>query len=135
MSMINWAPALSVNVNIIDMQHKKLFDMINSFYENISKGSSKEKLLEIINAMKDYTVVHFSTEEKYMKLHNYPGYDDHKSEHDKFVEKVISFEERYKNGKLLLSLEVTTFLKEWILDHIMKTDKKCGAYLAQHGIK
>lgn len=135
MAIINWNENLSVKIHSIDIQHKKLIDLINSFYENINIGSTKDKMLELIKAMKDYTVFHFSTEEKYLKQVNFPDFKNHKMEHDKFVAKVEDFEERYKNGRLLLSLEITNFIKEWITNHIMVTDKKYSDMMINSGIK
>jgi len=135
MAAMNWDENLSVKINSIDLQHKKLIGLINSFYENINKGSGKEQILELIKAMKDYTVYHFSTEEKYLKQVNYPDFKNHKMEHDKFIEKVLNFEERYKSGKLLLTIEITNFIKEWITSHIMGTDKKYSDLLINNGLK
>ena len=135
MTTITWDETLSVKIESIDLQHKKLVDLINSFYQNINLGSKKEKMLELITALKNYTVFHFSTEEKYMKEFKFAGYDNHKLEHDKFIEKVLDFEERYKNDKLLLSIEITNFIKNWITTHIMGTDKYYSDLLLENGIK
>ncbi len=135
MAIINWTESLSVKITSIDEQHKKLFDLINSFYDNMNKSSQKEKMLDIIKSLKDYTVFHFSTEEKYMKQINYPDFNYHKQEHDKFVAKVLNFEERYKSGKLLLSVEVTNFIKDWICNHIMVTDGNYSDTFIRNGIK
>jgi hemerythrin len=135
MAAINWNETLSVKIDSIDLQHKKLIDLINSFYDHINQGSQKDKMLELIKALKDYTVFHFSTEEKYMKQTNFPDFKNHKAEHDKFVSTVLNFEERYKNGKLLLTIEITNFIKEWISKHIMGTDKKYTDFFIKNGIK
>ena len=78
MAAINWNEGYSVKIETIDNQHKKLIELINSFYENINNGSNKERLLELIKAMKDYTIYHFSTEEKYLKKVKYPDFNKHK---------------------------------------------------------
>lgn len=133
--MITWNESLSVKIASIDDQHKKLIGLINDFYANINQGSSKEKLFEMIKALKDYTIVHFSNEEKYMKQLNYPAYQTHKKEHDKFVASVQDFEDRYKTGKLLISVEVTNFIKEWITKHIMGTDKLYTDFFIKNGVR
>lgn len=135
MTHIKWNDCLSVNINVVDMQHKKLIDLINSFYDNIRMGTSKEELLKLITSLKDYAVMHFHTEEVYMKKLNYPDYQLHKSEHDSFVKTVQNFESRFVSGKVLISLEVTSFIKDWIIKHIMGTDKLCAAFLIKNGIK
>jgi hemerythrin len=135
MATINWDESLSVKIPSIDKEHKKLINLVNSFYDSLSQGSGKEKLLIVIEALKEYTIEHFSTEEMYMKHLNFPGYNSHKSEHKKFIETVLLFEERYKNGKLIISVEVTNFIKDWISNHIMGTDMKYSDFLIQRGVK
>jgi hemerythrin-like metal-binding protein len=135
MAAINWTDDLSVRISSIDEQHKKLITLINDFYENIRANSSKERIHEMIQALKEYTVYHFTTEEKLMTLHAFPGYAKHKEEHDRFVQKVLDFEERYKSGKLILTIEITNFIKDWVAKHICDTDKKYSDFLIKKGVK
>lgn len=135
MAYLNWDESLSVKVNSIDLQHKKLFEMINEFYDNMKMQSGKDNMAALLSGMKDYAVIHFSMEERLMKMCNYVSLDRHKAEHDKFVETVNDFEERFLSGKLLVTLELTNFLKEWIVNHIMGTDKQYSAIMIKNGIK
>jgi hemerythrin-like metal-binding protein len=135
MALINWDDSLSVKINSIDDQHKKLIAMINDFYDGISKRSSQESVLKLILEMKNYTVVHFTNEEKIMKQVNYPDFDSHKKLHEHFVAKVVELETKIKAGKLVVSLEITTFLKDWLKNHIMIVDKKYSDYFMRSGIK
>lgn len=135
MAFINWDDSLSVKINSIDDQHKKLVSMINEFYDSILNKASNDGLLKLIAEMKNYTVVHFSHEEKIMKQLNYPDFAEHKKEHDLFVSKVLDVEEKTKNGKLVVSLEITTFLKDWLKGHINGTDKKYTAFFLQNNVK
>lgn len=135
MAAIVWDETLSVKIESIDLQHKKLIDLINAFYENLNRDSNKEKMLELIVALKDYTIFHFSSEEKCMKQADYPDFEKHKTEHRKFVAAVQDFEDRYIQGKLLLSIEITSFIKEWITKHIKGTDRKYSDLFIKKGIK
>ncbi|NOU20061.1 MAG: hemerythrin family protein [Bacteroidales bacterium] len=135
MAAIVWTEALSVKVKSIDDQHKKLIDMINDFYDSINKHSNDELILNLINSMKNYTVMHFSTEEKYMLQYKYPHYDQHRVEHQNFVSKVNEFEKKVKSGKIIVSYEITSFLKDWLKNHIQDTDKKYSDFFVKHGIE
>jgi len=135
MAFINWDDSLSVKINSIDDQHKKLVAMINEFYDSIINRTSNEGLLKLISEMKNYTVVHFSHEEKLMKQLNYPDFVEHKKEHDLFVAKVLDVEEKTKSGKLVVSIEITTFLKDWLKSHINGTDKKYTSFFLQNQVK
>ena len=135
MAVIKWNESLSVKIASIDAQHQKLVELLNTFYDNISKGTHKDKMLSLIGELKEYTVNHFSTEEKYMKQTAYPDSVAHMAEHKKFIASVLNFEERYKSGKMLLSIEVTNFLKDWISNHITGTDKKYTEWFTKHGVR
>jgi hemerythrin len=134
MIKIEWNENMLINVDSIDIQHKRLIDLTNTFYERVNEGYSREKMLELIQDLKDYMVYHFSTEELYLKQVKYAGFKRHKMEHDKFVETVLSFEERYKSGKLLLTVEIMNFIKDWVTNHIMGSDKKFSELLQRNGI-
>jgi hemerythrin-like metal-binding protein len=135
MAYINWSDSLSVKVSSVDEQHKKLFDLINSFYEGISQNQNKETMLKLIMGLKSYTVTHFTHEERLLRQAGYPDFNNHKKQHEDFIKKVNEFQEKYTSGKLILSLEVTGFIKTWITEHIMKTDKMYVSHLTNAGIK
>ena len=62
------------------------------------------------------------------------GRSSYKKEHERFVEKIESFIRDYQANKLGLSIELMTFLKDWLTNHIMITDKKYTAVFNENGI-
>jgi hemerythrin-like metal-binding protein len=135
MSYINWNDSLSVCIESIDEQHKKLINLINEFYENIKNNSTNDVLSLLIKGMREYTVFHFKNEENLFMLHHYPNYLQHKTEHEDFINKVKDFEDRFNNGKLIVSFEITNFLKSWLKQHIQGTDKQYTEFLIKKGVK
>ncbi len=55
---------------------------------------------------------------------NYPGFKEHKIEHENLTNKVIEFQRSFKKGESLISMDLMVFLKDWLLNHIEGTDKK-----------
>ena len=135
MALVNWSVQLSVNIRQIDEQHKKLVSMLNELHDAMLNGKGRDVLSQILDGLAEYTVTHFATEENLMKKYNYPGYVNHKTEHDRFVEKVSEFKEKLSQGQLTLTMEVLNFLKDWLTSHIMGSDKKYGPFLNERGIK
>lgn len=123
MEYIKWKEEYSVGNKMIDLQHKELFAMTNNFYNSIRKGANKEGMLKIINDLNSYVLFHFAEEEAMMKASNYAGIEEHCKEHQKFIEKVSDIKQRFSEGRLVMSLEITSFIKEWISDHILNTDR------------
>ncbi|WP_244825490.1 bacteriohemerythrin [Carboxylicivirga linearis] len=130
--MTMWTEELSVNNVEIDNEHKKLFDLLNDFYKGIQSNSPKFQLQELIVGLLDYTKTHFAREEDYMKRIGYPEFDDHQQQHAAFIEKAQSFHTKLTEGKMILSLEVTNFLKQWLVNHIKGTDQKYARYASEN---
>jgi hemerythrin-like metal-binding domain len=101
----------------------------------MSQGKGNDILRSLLARLVAYTQVHFAAEEKYMKQWNYPGYVYHKGEHEAFVKKVAEFKGKFEAGQAALSIEILTFLKDWVANHIQGTDKKYGSFFNSHGLK
>ncbi|MFA6400255.1 MAG: bacteriohemerythrin [Salinivirgaceae bacterium] len=135
MAFITWNKDLSVKIDSIDDQHKKLIELINDFYENIKNRSNDESISKLLRGMNKYTVEHFNVEEELMKKYGYPDIEAHKKEHDKFVAKVTELEEKFNNGKVIVSFEITSFLKDWWKNHIQVVDQKYSDFFIKSGLK
>jgi hemerythrin len=134
MALLTWNDGYSVKVKQFDDQHKKLIDMVNELHDAMKVGKGKEVLEKILAGLIQYTVTHFSNEERLMKLHNYPGYEQHKKEHNLLTMQVSDVQKKYREGSAVLSQSVMTFLKEWLQTHIQGTDKNYSAFLNSKGV-
>ncbi len=135
MAIITWDSSLSVNVEEVDRQHKKLVDLINELHDAMRVGKAKEVMGKVIKELVDYTVQHFSLEEKKMQEFQYENYPSHKIEHDQFVAKAAGLQKDFAAGKVTITLDTMTFLKDWLTKHIMGTDKKYVACFHENGFK
>ncbi len=133
--MLAWDDSLSVNIDEIDSQHKVLVDMINGLHEAMRTGKGVKVLERLVDGLKNYAVEHFGVEERYMEKYKYPGYLNHKKEHERFVGKVLEFETAFKQGKASLTMDVMHFLKDWLVGHIKGVDKKYGPFFNERGIR
>ncbi len=134
MALIDWSDEMSVGVKEIDAQHQKLVKLINELNEAMSEGKSKQVLGDILDELIEYTDTHFSTEENYMSEFDFDGLEEHKRAHAGFVKKVTDFQSKFEEGKLLLSVKVMNFLKDWLTDHIAGMDQKYSECFLEHGL-
>ena len=135
MALISWTDKFSVSVGEIDRQHGTLIDMVNELHDAMRQMKSKEVIEPILDRLTNYTLTHFSTEEKYMTKFNYAGYDAHKAEHESFVAKVSEFRKDYENGRITLTMTLMNFLKDWLVKHIQGTDMKYRECFNENGLK
>jgi hemerythrin-like metal-binding protein len=133
--LIEWTGNLSVAIGKIDDEHKKLVDLINGLHDAMKSGNTKSRLGWLINELAGYAAVHFATEEKLFDQYGYPSATLHKLEHAKFIRQVTEFKGQFDSGKAMLSMEVMSFLSDWLKNHILKTDKQYGPYLIGKGVK
>jgi hemerythrin len=117
-----------------DAQHKRLFDLINEFYENVKGGQVTAGTVKLVGGLLEYTVYHFGFEENLMQKASYPGLGAQQAAHKAFIEKVADYKARSESGKLLLSVEVSNFLKAWLTEHILKSDMLYAPAMKAAGI-
>ena len=129
-----WEEKYSVGIDVIDGQHKHLFELIGRLFDGMGKEKNKEALGAIIKELVQYAVDHFATEEIFMRQYGFPGYAKHKEEHEAFKVKVAAFQKDFEAGKQTLSGEVINFLTTWLDHHILNKDKAYGPFLIEKGI-
>jgi len=133
--LMPWSANLSVNIKLIDDQHKKLVGMINELHKAMKLKKSNSAMGTILDRLVDYTASHFAVEEKLFAQFGYPEEKIHAELHRKLVAQVVDIQKKFKAGDAMLSMELMTFLKEWLVKHIQGTDKKYTSFLREHGVK
>lgn len=122
MAYVNWNESMSVNHELIDRQHQELLGLINQLHDAMTRGEGAAVLHRIVDGLVEYTEIHFATEERYFEGLPYPDVARHKLEHQDFVEKAVDFKQGFDEGRLMLSLDVMSFLGDWLVEHIQGTD-------------
>lgn len=125
--MFNWKTEYETGIKIIDEQHKELFRIANDAYKLLNDPYTLDKfdkIMVIIDKLKDYCVYHFECEERYQLETGYKKYFSHKVEHDDFIKKFkdIKNEQIDKNQEKFIE-ELLSFFIEWISKHILEKDK------------
>lgn len=128
-----WKPGYSVNVKILDEQHKKLFETVDNLYQSILGGKGKQNLPEIFKQLNEYVNIHFVTEEKYFKQFGYEESDEHMAIHEKF-RKDLSAMEAHADDEDFNAVKLLNFLENWWIDHVLDVDKRYSKNFNDHGL-
>lgn len=134
MEIIKWEPALSVGVQEIDDQHKKMVKMINNLHTGLETKQFETAIQQTLNDMIEYAGEHFRTEETYMTQFDYAKREDHEIEHEAFIGKISQFI-CDDDDSFFLSMDVLEYLKSWLLHHIMEVDQAYSDCFTQNGLK
>jgi hemerythrin-like metal-binding protein len=123
-----------VNIAHLDEQHKKLMGMINDLNNAMESGSPKDVVGDILNNLAVFAANHFKAEETLFDAHGYPETDSHKAKHVDLTNQVIDFLKKFQDGAANVTPDLMAFLKNWLSDHILGTDKKYAPYLNAKGV-
>ena len=125
-----WNINYSVGIDKIDKQHQKLVLLLNTLYDTMKEGKDKkEKLEHILNELVEYTDYHFKFEEELFEKYSYINKTAHIKEHNNLRKKVINFNNDVKAGQAVITQEITKFLIDWLVNHILISDKEYSPYL------
>lgn len=119
-----WTVQLSVGNEMIDNEHKDLFDKINAV-ERAIRARDSIALPQSFKLLEDCVRVHFADEEMLAHTIDYP-FAHNKMEHQ-YVQKELQFmrgELVAKNGMWSASAaeHYSYFLSEWMVQHILNED-------------
>lgn len=121
--ILKWTKEYSVNNEIIDAQHQKLFDIVNTLSRAISAGEGVDSLLLTLEEMSKYAWMHFRTEEDLLFKSNYQSLDDHKRLHEAFkLELMRMTREALQKQTIQQVAEVHQYLSEWLYHHVLQED-------------
>ncbi len=123
MALFAWSDDLSVGNQFIDADHKKLIQLINDFHNAMEQGRGNDVIGKVLNNLIIYTKEHFQREQTEMQRIQYPKYLAHKLEHEKLIKDVLELQQSFAKGTNMLSLKVSKFLRDWLVNHILQTDK------------
>jgi hemerythrin-like metal-binding protein len=82
-----------------------------------------------------YTINHFSYEENMMQTVSYSKVGQHKKERNQLAQEVKNFKDEYDSGKMIISIEVRDFLKDWIVNYTQKIDNLYSAAVKENGLQ
>lgn len=128
--LIVWHAHYCLGLDEIDEQHKSLIELINQIWQSIVDKSDQSVVLSLIEELEKYTLAHFAAEETFMRVTNYPQFAQHKNEHRDFISKVADAKNRaLSTGNF--SLELMYFLRDWLVEHILVSDKHYAEFTLQ----
>lgn len=133
MAVIGWKSIYETGIVALDNEHRGLIQEINRLYEAVRDKQGEAVLVDILTMLEKYTVDHFQHEEKLMKEYHYPDLVEHQKIHQELIDEIQEFKKKNTSGTEDLARELLTFLRVWVLEHILKIDKEYGAFLESRG--
>ncbi|WP_415397562.1 bacteriohemerythrin [Sulfurimonas sp. CS5] len=132
--MIEWNEGLNLGIKTIDDDHKKILHVIGKLSEAINNNENQHVIETIFQELLMCTKEHFKREETYLQDCKCTKLEDHKEKHRAFYNKLSKLKLKAISSKdYITSQEITIYLTEWLLNHVIEEDiptiallKKCG---------
>ncbi|EKV28099.1 Hemerythrin [Caenispirillum salinarum AK4] len=140
---IQWRDKMSVGSRVLDEDHKRLIDILNTFEQMTRNGASFEALDQIFQELADYTRDHFAREERIQQEINYPLRQTHQEQHRAMVAWLLKAYKTYKARRQAAEArgvssdhdcyeELLSILNTWLTRHILQEDMKLKPHLQRH---
>ena len=129
----SWREELGTGVKDIDDQHRELIARINNLLDACSRPTESREVGSYLRFLQEYVAFHFAAEERDMTGCAYPGLAAHEQEHEQFKRRVNDLCRQHAQQGVSISVVLKTISSsgEWLVEHIMKTDRQMAAFLVQ----
>ena len=124
-----WDSILSVQVDEIDEDHRRLVALFNALGHSVMEGDSADYIEAVLEELISCTVWHFRHEERLMLKYGYAGFAEHKAEHQELIESAKTLQQKFLQENKPISSEDIEFLEHWLTGHILTADMKLGTFL------
>lgn len=133
MAIVCWDGSLQVGVDLVDTQHKYLFEIINNMQGKLARGDALAALADCLDSMRTYARFHFESEERLLAEQGYPDLAAHRAAHREFLAEVERLAGAERTSRT--ACEALGFLLSWLVGHIQTVDGRFAPFLAERGLR
>ncbi|MFV0449165.1 MAG: diguanylate cyclase [Vibrio sp.] len=119
-----WHAAYKSGNDLIDTQHRTLFEQANTLFLAIIESSPKAKISSLVDSLILEIEQHFKDEESIFQRAKYPRWQYHQTIHSHLLKKAKDLSHRYDSGEIRESDLLHFFLYEMISQHVLIEDSK-----------
>ena len=127
---IRWSASMKLGIPIIDEQHANLMRIVDNLQLTCHKGTdcARHRFIGAASEAIEYIKFHFTTEEKLMKLLDYPKYTEHMNEHNDCLWDLSYTSNQLKDEQNKDFRQFVIYLNEWIVTHVCGSDRHFANY-------
>jgi len=129
---------LHLGIGELDEQHQAFFLHMVGLRKALIDGiGGRDELMKTLRFLDTFVEEHFAAEERYMRLHNYPGILVHRLDHEKFAGTIAEFKKKALDldarGEVMsfLAVEIEHRLEKWLEGHIRTLDRRMAEFLRE----
>jgi hemerythrin-like metal-binding protein len=122
---IVWSDDFLIGIEQLDYEHRCLIEDINKLHGELFAHADMGRIEDTLGSIHVRMQAHFALEESVMLTHKYPHYPEHKAEHERLLDEYAERRTTFERDRNLGDREaIQHILREWIVTHILTSDKK-----------
>jgi hemerythrin-like metal-binding protein len=126
MQLLEWSEKCSVGIPELDIQHRRLVELLGELMKCIQAGDGDGSVAAALKELGRCAESHLQREELVLRVRGYPGYAEHKAEHDTYREKLASLE--LLADRPDFSVRLTNYVIEWWRFHVLTSDQQYARF-------
>jgi hemerythrin-like metal-binding protein len=127
--LMRWLESYSTGVPGIDREHEELTGRLNALYEVFRADGPRPLVLSRFDEFIGAVRAHFDHEHDLMREAGYPDADLHAAEHGFLLDQVTQYRAQFAAGTVGMTESMLEFLRDWLRDHILISDRRLGRFL------
>ncbi|OJV65867.1 MAG: hypothetical protein BGO41_07975 [Clostridiales bacterium 38-18] len=137
--MIQWEKQYELGIKSIDDQHRRLIEITSDLSVLLTEAAYGEdiydRMVEIIQALTNYTVYHFKFEEELFEKLNFEFKEKHILEHNNLIAEIEKLDLRaVDEDQITYGKKILKFLITWVFKHISGSDVLYRDLFIENGI-
>ncbi|MBT4890951.1 MAG: hemerythrin family protein [Rhodospirillales bacterium] len=122
---LEWRDEYLLGIDELDFEHKDLFRRLNELHEELVQDNDKERVSGSLGGIYARLDAHFALEENYMREKKYAGYEQHKKQHDNFLDELREVSDKLLSSGIDIEERnvLESKLQGWVLNHFTTTDR------------
>jgi len=132
-NLLTWQNKFNIGIDEADRQHKKMLDMMNDVHIMSANKRSNQAIAQSLNALIDYTEIHFTWEEGLFSSYGYPQTEQHHNIHNKLLDDIRLHQKNIETANEQQIKRELESLNEWLIKHIEYSDRDYAKFLKEKG--
>lgn len=124
MTLIKWKDEFSVGIEEVDHEHRELIELINGLHDVMQLGADQVQVVDLLGEIYAQIAAHFALEEKMMRETRYPGYAEHKEDHETLLDDLRDIMDEVEDDGRFDAVQLSNDLNRWFGDHFSEFDAR-----------
>ncbi|MEI7610581.1 MAG: hemerythrin domain-containing protein [Rhodospirillaceae bacterium] len=116
-----WSPYFEIGDPVIDGEHKMILSALTDFFITVNNDLGERLSLSVLIVLCGYFKGHCENEERLMGEIAGTGFEHHRAEHRRFLERLADIRQRFTDGKEVRPA-LSQFFHDFLHRHVLTED-------------